>query len=268
MTVCKPLWAVLALCLSGVSGTAQACGPYRVAMSPYPVVAVERPDGSLHGSEPDIVAAMAQRSGCTLVMATSSSARTWPALAAGEVDIGALSIVTPEREQLAEFVPMVRVRQFLLLHRSADADQVNDAAGFLAQRSLRLGLVKRALPAGPSQQWIHSLREQGRISEAGDKPALMRAFDAKRLDAVTAYPLELAGKDADWWRQHRLVDGFPGPSYEVGWALSRQRVNAADRARLQAAALSLHRDGSIRRVLRAHLGDELARTVLPAEGQR
>jgi polar amino acid transport system substrate-binding protein len=248
------------LALGLAAAPAQACGPYRVVMYPTPGLTVQHADGRLTGPEPDIVMAMAQRSGCQLRMQTAPLVRIWPALAAGEVDIVPAALATPERLRLAEFIPIVTARQQLLLRRSVSTEGVDSAAAFSAQPQLQLGWVTGAVPGGPSADWLQALRQQGRITEAADKPALMRAFKGGRFDAIAVYPAELAHQEPAWWRDFRLVDAFPGSERESGWALSLQRVNPDDRARLQAAAQSLHRDGSIRRTLLEHLGPELAET--------
>lgn len=248
------------LALGLAAAPAQACGPYRVALYPTPGLTVQHADGRLTGPEPDIVTAMAQRSGCQLRMQTAPLVRIWPALAAGEVDIVPAALATPERLRLADFIPMVAARQQLLLRRSAHTEGVDSATAFAAQAQLQLGWVTGAAPAGPGADWLQGLRLQRRITEAADKPALMRAFEGGRFDAITVYAAELAHKEPEWWRNFRLVDAFPGSERESGWALSLQRVNPDDRARLHAAAQSLHRDGSIRRTLLAHFGPELAST--------
>ncbi|MBH9553717.1 substrate-binding periplasmic protein [Inhella gelatinilytica] len=240
---------------------AWACGPYRVGQVPYPGLYEPGPEGAASGLEVDWLQAVAQRSGCQLESVRSSVQGLWKSMADGDIDIATASTRTAEREALADFMVLARARPGLLMH-ATDGAAVASLEAFMARTEWRVGLVRGARYAPDVMVWLEALRKAGRLSESADTLALFRAFEAGRMQAVLAYPMEMAAKGAAWRQAHVLRDWFPQSGAEGGWALSRRRVSESDRLRLRQAMTALIQDGTLQRLADKHLGAEWSRSYV------
>jgi polar amino acid transport system substrate-binding protein len=212
--------------------------------------------GQAHGLYVDLLPELARRSGCELRPEPSSASRVWTQMQSGYVHAGTGLLYRPERKALADFILLSRTRLMLLV-RQPQATAWDGPAGLLADRPRRVGVVRGAGLAKPVSDWVQALRAQGRVSESGDMPALLRAFEAGRLDAILIYPLALHGRSEAWHAAHRLLDWWPRESVAGGIALSRTAMPEGDRARLREAMLGLLRDGTVQRAADRHLGKTL-----------
>lgn len=229
-----------------------ACGPLRMSYYEYPGLYQRLADGSEQGFDVDLVQAMAARSGCRIVPLYSSAKRAWQAMAQGQLDITVSALQTPEREALYEFLPFARTRVLMLMAQPVPTG-LGTAAAF--QASAARVLVVRGTAYTPSvAAWLQRLRAQGRVSEAGDMRAALRAFAAGRAEALLIYPMALVGRDAPWLERHALLDWWPEDTAQGGWALNRQTLADAERQRLREAAEALRADGTLQRLGRKHFG--------------
>jgi len=232
---------------------AQACGPFRVAFQHYPGLYEVGSDGRAHGLDVDLLDALAARSQCRLQGTAVSNVRLWQALETGDADIVTAALITPDRERLAEFVPVVQAQLHLLVSLEL-ARRLAGPADFLADASLRLGVVRGARHAPATEPWIEALRQAGRVSESADKPSLLKAFKARRIEAVLVYPMELYEGSPQWPEDLALRAWWPDSLSVGAWALSRKTLAEAERRRLREALLSLLHDGTVQRLADRHLG--------------
>lgn len=243
----------LAGLLAAVLGSqALACGPLRMAYYDYPGLYQRLTDGTEQGFDVDLRAAMAARSGCTIEPVYSSAKRAWQAMAEAQMDLMVSALQTPERAAQYEFLLFARTRALMLMAANPPAGLSSPAA---FQASAARVMVVRGTSYTPRvAAWLERLRAQGRVSEAGDMPAALRAFAAGRAEALLIYPMALVGRDAQWLESHALLDWWPEETAYGGWALNRRTVSEADRQRLREAAESLRRDGTLQALGRKHFG--------------
>ncbi|HEX2012601.1 MAG TPA: transporter substrate-binding domain-containing protein [Roseateles sp.] len=239
---------------------ALACGPYRVGFYSFGPFYYRDAAGNPAGVDADLIAALAERSGCTLQGSLESRVRTWALMNSGKLDITVSGIATPERERLAEFWPYARTRNHALLPRSL-AQRVNSAEAFVADRSLRVGVVRGFRHGERLDAWLERLRNRGRVYEVADFDALLRVLRAGRVELVLVHPMNLRPADADWLEEFSLQDWAPQDEVQAALVVSHQQVKAADRARLHRALQALLQEGEVDRILRRHLGEEMARQV-------
>lgn len=253
----KGRWALVLVGWACGAAAAWACGPYRVAQLPYPGLYEVDVQGRPQGLYVELLVELAQRSGCELNPEPSSASRVWPQLQSGYAHAATALLYRPERAAVTDFILVSRTRLMLLV-RQPQATAWDGPAGLLVDRPRRVGVVRGAGLAKPIGDWVQALRAQGRVSESGDMPALLRAFEAGRLDAILIYPLALHGRSEAWHAAHRLLDWWPREQVYGGMALSRTAMPESDRARLRAAMLGLLRDGTVQRAADRHLGRTLS----------
>lgn len=259
----RPITLLMALLLAPA---AFACGPLRLALLNYPGYYQRLPDGSERGIDVDIARELQARSGCQLQLEETNPARLWPAIQAGRVDLSSGATFLPERLADAEFLWLIRGHAMVLMTQ-AQARRSPTRAEFDADPALRLGVIRSARRGAQAQAWVDQLRAQGRLSESGDMPGLLRAFEAGRVAAVLLLPGALHGlRDESWLSAHPMQDWLPQDRITAGWAMSRAHVPEATRQRLREAGDAMRQDGTLLRLLRKNLGEAVARQYefLPA----
>jgi polar amino acid transport system substrate-binding protein len=258
-----PACLIGALCLL-LASAASACGPFRVAYFDYPGLYQRDAEGREFGLDVDLLREVERHSGCRLEARPSSAQRSWQALAEGELDIVVSALQTPEREQHYEFIVMARTRALVLM-RKADGTRLRSREAFLSDPEALL-LTVRGTRYGPRlSSWLATLKERGRLTEAGDMPSALRAFEGGRAQGLLIYPMALTGRDADWVARHAVQNWWPEEAAQGGWALSRQTLKPAERERLRQAVNTLRRDGTLRRLQVKHLGSGAAVLFVEAE---
>jgi polar amino acid transport system substrate-binding protein len=174
---------------------AWACGPYRVAASPYPGLYQRSADGVVSGLVVDELALLSERSGCRLELLGDSLPRAWVALQSGQVHMLAAKVITPERERQGEFLLTAQMRPLLLMRRpQAPASR----AAFDADPALRVAVVKGLQSSPELNAWLERLRGQGRLEETGDQLTALRLFELDRAQAIPVYPFMLVDRNAAW----------------------------------------------------------------------
>lgn len=230
------------------------CGPYSVGVYSFGAFYYRTAQGQPTGIDPDLIEALAARSGCQLDPELESRARIWARMAQGLLDISLSAIATPDREQYAEFVPYMRSRNEALMRRELAA-RYPTAESFAADPS-RTVLVVRSFKHGPSlDRWIEALRRQHRVVDVGDFETGLRALQHGRADLIFAHPLNLEHESTELMQEMVLLDWAPQDTVQAGLAMSRTRVSEIDRQRLREALRSLLRDGSVERILHRHLSE-------------
>lgn len=251
----RRILAALALALL-LLPAAWACGPYRLAFYEYGSLYYRGADGKFQGIDKDVVEELARRSGCRIETVLESRARTWQLLAAGQMDLTVSTLPTPERQRYLELVPYLRSTQVVLLRRELAA-ALPTAEAFLADGSRRLLVVRAYAFVPPLARLVAQLRAQGRLVEAADQPAALRALKAGRADGLL-----LGGNSLALARAHdpalagafEALDYAPGNVTVAALAMSRQNVRAEDRALLTRTLEAMVSDGTVEAYRLLHLG--------------
>ena len=240
---------------------AETCGPLKVGLREYPRLYERDAQGTLQGLDKDFFDALAQRSGCRLELLLESQPRIWQGLRSGRLDLASWVIPTEERAAVVNLIPLVLMRPMAVTWRDSP---VQSQADFLAEARLNAIRVRQSVYGPGYDELFARLHEQGRLSEAADFDTALRVFSARRLGLIVAYPWTLLGQSEQWMAQVRFSDWYPSSStVQSGLAISRSSVRAADAQRLEAALLSMQRDGSLAQMVFRHLPIDLVKLAPP-----
>ncbi|MBB5205046.1 polar amino acid transport system substrate-binding protein [Inhella inkyongensis] len=262
-------WISLCWVLLSWAPLAQACGPFSLAFYEFGLLYYLDEQGQERGIDLDVVNALRERSGCRIDTRLDSRPRIWSQLANGQLDLSVSGIANAEREQFAEFVPYFYSRNMLVLRRGVPVS-ARDPEGFLKQAELRIAVVKSFKHGSFFDAWLEPLRAQpGRVIEAGDTEAVVRLFKVGRVDAFIAPATSwlLAARRHGIDREAELLDWARREPVVGGLILSRRTVAEADRKHLRQALQSLLADGTVEKILRHHVGPELAASMALPHGQ-
>lgn len=244
--------ALLGLCgCLWITAHAADCGPYRVGLREYPQFYERRPDGRFEGLDKEFFAALAERSGCQLRLELESQPRLWARVKDGTLDMASWVVPNEERRPLVTVVPLLSSRLMAVTWR--ERGELSQSA-FLADSSLRAVAIRKAVYGPGYDALLAQLRAQGRLSEVADFDTALRAFTARRVDLLIAYPWTLPSEPRAWLDQLRLADWQPeAPAIAFGLALSRSTVREADQRQLLQGLSAMRDDGSLTRIVRRHL---------------
>ena len=260
-----PWRRLLLLAVVLLPGAAMACGPYRFAFYEYAILYHRDADGQYRGIDKDVLEELARRTGCRFDTALESRARTWALMTSGGLDITLSAVVNRERERIVELVPYIQSRRAVVL-RHPGVPGTYEA--FMRDGQRRLLKVRAARDGPQMEALLAPLEAQGRVVEAADQPGAVRAFKAGRADAMVLGIAGLVGlrqQDAEF-QAYEAVFWAPAERVVGALAMSRERVSAADRARLREALAAMRRDGSLDAILRRHVGDKLAPALRLPDG--
>lgn len=254
---------IISAVLACLTATAHAdCGHLRSAFYEYGALYYKAGDGSWTGIDKDVVDEVARRLGCTIDSSTDSRVRIWAGLRGGNIDMSVSSVSTPEREKFGRIIPYLSERNYVLLHKDVSVRSMDE---FLADTTIKIGVIKTFRHGKAYDAWLDKLRAQGRVHEAPDYEALLRLCKLKRVQAVMAiasgwYPLL---KQEQLASTYRIMDWAPPKDTVVGGLiLSRQHVDDALAARFSQTIRSMREDGTLKRIFERHLSPELAAKLL------
>lgn len=261
MRIWRCMLGALGLWFGVQACAAEPCGPYRVGLREYPHLYQREADGRFGGLDKDFFEALAERSGCKLEFQLESQPRLWVRLTRGDIDLASWVIPSEQRAEVVRVIPIIGGRMMAVTWRDAG---ITSEAGFLSDETLHAVAIRQALHGKGYDALVHRLRSQGRLSEVADFDTALRAFAARRVALMLAYPWALAGQPADLMAQLQLTDWHASaPAVASGLALSRKTVREADALRLEQALRAMHQDGSLARILSRHLPMDTVRLLPP-----
>lgn len=261
MRTLRQLALALGVGLGAQACAAQDCGPYRVGLREYPRLYERDAQGRFAGLDKDFFEALAARSGCKLVFQLESQPRLWVRLARGDVDMASWVVWSEERAALVRIFPLMSGRMMAVTWRDAD---IKGEPAFRSDARLRAVAIRQALYGAGYDALLADLRLQGRVSEVADFDTAWRAFAARRVELILAYPWSLAGQPPELMAQLQLSDWHAGaPATASGLALSRKTVREADALKLEQALRKMQQDGSLAQLMARHLPLELIRLLPP-----
>jgi polar amino acid transport system substrate-binding protein len=201
------LAALLALPLAALVPRDAAAGCSRDIVVPVSAsgssVIVE--NGEIKGIYPDLLRAIARRTGCDFVFTVVPRARQVAMYALGQADILLPASRTPERDKHGTFVPMIYNRPMLISVAGARAP-ITSAAQLLERRELRVAVVRGYDYGEEYTSLIEALGKQGRLFVEVNATAVARLLQAGSADLTIMGPTLMAGAIRREPRVHGIQD--------------------------------------------------------------
>lgn len=231
--------------------------PIRVAMQEN-VIAYR--DGK--GFEPDFIAELQKRSGCTFEARLIPRSAAWEGLADGSLDMVATGVPTVQRRQLAYFVPSLFYRNKLIVS-VALAPRIVSFTDFQNIPDVHLGAL-RGLWNGPYYEGtLRMLKGMGRVHEYSSDAERFAALRSGEVSAVIAHDMNLnLMLPLEEQLRYRVLDLNPGPSLPVGMLLSRRSFDGAQAAAWLRLAETMRLDGGLARLIRKNMPSHLLEEFL------
>jgi polar amino acid transport system substrate-binding protein len=255
-----PLLLALLLVPPGARASGAVCSrPLQVGISPLGYAAFMQ-QGRPAGILPELIALLAQRSGCTLQLAFRPRARVLLEFGQGKLDLITSLQQTPERDQLGLYVPYSYAEIDLVVRADAGVDSL---AALLARPGLSLGTVRGFTLDAPLQAVAQQFQSQGRLELAPDYENLASRLRAGRIPAAlipSTIHAKLLADDA-FGAPVFSIDIEESEPLELGMYLSLSTLTEAERTLLVHQLHLLVQAGEVRRIYARHLGEGLTRRL-------
>lgn len=253
-----------------ITGLLLSCGPSWAGPSCTKKISVAFYEFGLlyhqdEGIDRALIDELAQRSQCQFTMSTLPRAQIWLELSSGQTMLSVSAIKTPEREIFAYFsVPYIRLKNMAVLPK-AIAEKYPNFNAFLANPTLRWGVVTSYRHGEAQDALINQLRAQSRVDEAKDSEQLFQWLRDGQIHGAfaqaTAYnfyfrrlQFNQSAVARDWLPSDRGV--------EARLVFSKKHFSAADVQQWNTLLLSMRQDGSLQRILARYLPQsELKRSL-------
>jgi polar amino acid transport system substrate-binding protein len=236
------------------------CQPLRVGMSTLGV-AYFRQDGQPRGVDVDLMREVGRRLGCGFEIVEMNRARIYQSLERGEIiDLATAASRTPERDQYAEFVPIGKTRDYLLVHKRL-AKPGFDLNQFVATPELRMGALAKSNYSSFINARLAVLSLQGRVEVTVLAESLIPRLIAGRYDGLIVTPAYFiaALNELPGGVDLRALPIPEGEPYQWGVYMSRRTLDEGRRQRIREALESIRRDGTLLKIHRQYYPEELAR---------
>ncbi|MEO5332157.1 MAG: transporter substrate-binding domain-containing protein [Magnetococcus sp. YQC-5] len=221
-------------------------------------------DGQRQGIFPDLTDELALRSGCPFLPQLVSVARMWADIATGDIDMIIVGRRTPERDQVAWFIPQAITKDYALVHASA-AHTVHSAADFLEQKRLLFGAVRQVAKSPAQDRWLEQLRREGRVEESVNTDLLFEKLRNGHVAAIFLDPptFRKLMRDLPVDGQVVLQDWFPdAPGFLANLVLAKSRFSETEALRWRVIIREMHRDGTLERIYSRYLSLEEAKRIV------
>ncbi len=268
MKTLNALIALIAILLAAVTASATAapfdCGKEPILLSYLDYGLLYEPAGGGRGIDKDIVDELIKRTGCRFDTRVLPRARSWADVASGDLDMFPTGIQNAERDRFAWFIHYMGMKNYAIVHVSHAAN-VKRAEDFIANKSLRFGVVRSFVHGEAQDKWLEQLRKEQRVQESPDAETVYRKLKEQRVDAMFSQPvvyhrnlklLEMGEMVAvqDWTPNERGV--------AHGLVLSKKRFSEADAQRWRAVVAQMREDGTLKRIFSRYLAaDEVAKML-------
>jgi polar amino acid transport system substrate-binding protein len=239
------------------------CGQIQVALLEVGTLFYKLPDGRFSGIDKDILDALSLRTNCQFKIRIESQARLWAQMREGSLDMSASGIKTAEREKWAASIPYFSARNYALLSSTLGATE-QTAQGYIANKNLKIAVIKGFQHGKRYNEFIDTLAKQGRVYEVADFASLLKLFNAKRVQCIFLIPTSYL----DLSRQKNLPDNavlrdwYPSDAFVAGLYLSKSKVPTKTIQLLQSTINAMQADGSLERIFSRYVGDKLAKEMM------
>ncbi len=195
--------AALLLWMMAVSACAHCTRTIVVPVAPIGQSIVIDAD-NISGVYPDLMRAAAPRAGCRFELIAVPRARQEQMFDSGAADLLIPASQSPRRDEVGEFVPLIRVRPTLISLQSARGP-LHSLKELIDDPQLRLALV-RGFDYGPAyQDLLDEMGRRGRLSLEADVTSVARALNAGSADVTLMVPAILIGAISSDARLRALV---------------------------------------------------------------
>lgn len=254
------LWGLAGICLwtshlPPAWATEPACvRPYVVGASALGTNMVITPDNQVTGTYAQVLSQIERNSTCRFVYDIAPRARALVYLQRGvAVDLLVPIIRTKERDEAAEFVPLLKSQVMLVYHQRIGGD----ALAALRAGQLKVNVV-RGFDYGPEYRaLLDGLRAKDQLEEVNDPTTVVRKMQTGRADATIMVPQNIAAEAAELGLESQLrsaaITEIP-PTYS-GAYLSRLRLSTTERTALHNQFQRLLQSGAFWKVFAAQTPD-------------
>jgi polar amino acid transport system substrate-binding protein len=234
--------------------TAQCSRAIKVPLAPIGL-SVTTNEGNIGGVYPELLRSLG--ASCSFDYQVVPRARMEALFESGQVDLLIPASRSPRRDEFGVFVPLIQARA-TLISLNSERPPLRSVQDLLAQRDLRVALVRGFDYGSVYQSMIQELRQQGRLALEVDALSVARMLDAGMADVTVMAPSILTGTLVTESRVRHLlgrlriepVEDFPWT--DSGVYLSKRALNEADRAALTALFERAGRSGVTWRSFQQH----------------
>lgn len=239
--------AVTALALlAALPAGAQCSRPIRAPVAALGLSVIVE-EGRIGGVYPDLLRSAG--GGCSFEFSVVPRARVEALFEAGQIDMLVPASRSARRDEFGVFVPLIQSRATLLSLQSERAP-IGSLAELLAEKGLRVALVRGFDFGGEYQRMVEELRKQGRLLLDRDPVSVARMLEAGMADVTVMAPSILSGSMMTDTRIRHLLgrlrveplEEFPWT--EAGVYLSRSALSEADRNALTVLFDRMSRSGA------------------------
>lgn len=247
------MWRILLLALLAFPAQAATCSRLiRVAAVPVGSSFIIAADQQVRGVYPELLQRVSKQTRCRFEYIHMPINRAFLMLKSGDVDLIPVTIRSPERDEVGEFIATSQNRLSLVYLKERrlkwhTLSQLRDA-------NLMINVVRGQHFGAAYVQWLADPRVRTHLEEVTTTDQAAQKLKAGRADAVL---IPLAGfadsidrfDMADEIAHHVITDV---PPLILGTYLSRGALSAADRALLQKAIAGLVQRGEYDRLLKQY----------------
>ncbi len=217
----------------------------------------------VQGVYPDLLRQLGRAQGCQFVFPVVPRARlTMMFFDSQEADLFVPASRTSERDQKAQFVPMLKLSPALIT-LSAKADVPQDVRALLGRSHWRAAMVRSYSWGDAYEALMRQLEAEKRVDYVADLRTVGAMLRGGRVEFTILPPtllysaLQEGRGDVDAGSDFRYTDLQGLPRSEVGAYVSRQSLSEADQAVLREALSKAARDGSLLRALQRYYPPEV-----------
>ncbi|MBK7003583.1 MAG: transporter substrate-binding domain-containing protein [Rhodoferax sp.] len=255
--------ALLTSTLVAVAGPVH-CGDRPIRWSYFDYGFFYDPAEGGKGIDKDILDELIKRTGCRFDAKLLPRARSWADVASGDLDMFPTGIPNAERERFAWFANYMAMKNYAIVH-SRDAASIKRAEDFIANKSLKFGVVRSFKHGTEQDQWLDQLRKEQRVQESPDAETVYKKLKEQHVDAMFSQPpvyrknLKLLGME----NMVTVQDWTPSERGAVhGLVLSKSRFSEAEAEKWRAVMLKMREDGTLKKIFSRYLpADEVAKIL-------
>ena len=223
-------------------------------------------DGQWHGIVPELMAELAQRTGCQLKLSQRPRARVLLEFEQGQLDVITSSMQAPERDRVGHFLPYAYTELDLIVVGDATPHSI---AELRRHRDIKLGVVRGVRLGEALSAAVDDMLASRQAEYSPDFDNLVAKLGAGRIQAAVI-PNAIHAKmrrDGRLPAQAVTVDLPEAPAEVIGLYLNRKNLPAEDVRLLQRHLDALRREGWVQATYARYLGEAEVRRLFKNEAR-